>query len=129
MRNKFTFKKGFTIMEILIVIALIAIFLGLTVPFGMDFYRQQVLEEVAAEISNTLKTAQSYAQTGRGSSSWGVRFFEEEFVLFMGNNFSERDETRDRVFDFPSGINVPGEIEEVVFEIGTGYPRITKVNE
>jgi len=111
------------------VIALITLFMGMTVPFGMNFYRQQIIEEVTMEVSINLKAAQSYAQSGRANSPWGVRFFEEKYILFVGEGFEEREEMYDRVFDIPYGAEIPGEIEEVVFELGTGYPTITKRNE
>lgn len=122
------FKKSsaFTMMELLIVVVLITLFLGITVPFGMDFYRKQVLEENVAEMTNTLKIAQSNAQTGKENSSWGVRFFEEEYVLFMGNSYDEvgRDTSRDKVFSLSPGVNASG-MKEVIFRLGTGHAQIT----
>jgi len=115
-------------MELLVVVALITIFLGMTVPFGMNFYRQQIIEEVASEVSVRLKAAQSYSQAGRANSPWGVKFFEREYIMFVGDSFAERNENYDRVFSIPYGAEIPGEIEEVVFELGTGYPIITKKN-
>jgi prepilin-type N-terminal cleavage/methylation domain-containing protein len=124
MKN-FYFKKGFTLMELLIVIALIAIFVAMTVPFTMDFYKEQVVEEQTANLANNLKVAQSHAQSGKNNSSWGIKFFEDEYVLFMGDSYSdaERNTDYDKTYSISSGVTMEG-VSEIVFEKGTGNAQI-----
>lgn len=112
---------GFTLMEVLIVVVLMTLFLLLTIPFGIEFYREQVIEEQTSSLTNNLKIAQSHALSGKNDSSWGIKFFTDYYILFMGEDYDdpERDTTYDREFSLSSGIEIEG-ISEVVFEKGTG---------
>ena len=125
-------KRGFTLIELLIVIALITLFTALTVPFGISFYRRQLLEKQTADIANYLKVAQSHAQTAKNDSDWGIKFYPDDqdcikcYVMFQGESYASRSEANkayDKVFEISSGIEIEGAIE-VVFEKRTGKPSI-----
>ena len=120
-------KQGFTLVEVLVVVALITLFLFMTVPFTMDFYRDQVLEGQTSSLANNLKVAQSHARSGKNDSSWGIKFFEDNYILFMGDSYDEegRDDTYDKTFKITSGIEVEG-VSEIVFEKDTGKLFITR---
>ncbi len=117
---------GFTLIEIIIVVSLIALFVFLVTPFGLDFYREQVLEESTISIADKLKLAQSRALSEKNNSSWGVRFIHEEgkYVLFQGDSYDQRDSDYDQEFTLPSGMTIEG-INEIVYEKGTGDPYMT----
>ncbi len=117
--------KGFTLLELMIVIALMVIFAVLTLPYGMNFYRSRTVEEESRTISNVLARAQSHAITGKEDSNWGVKFFHEqnEYIFFKGERYDERDVVYDQLFRSPSGIETEG-IIEIVFEKNTGDPKI-----
>ena len=123
-------------MEILIVISLMVIFTALTVPFGVSFYRRQILGEQTATLANNLKVAQSHAQTAKNDSSWGIKFYPEDqectncYILFQGVSYnlrSEADKVFDKVFTISSGVLLEG-VSEIVFEKGTGEPSIVISN-
>ncbi len=120
---------GFTLVELLIVLALLGLFLALTIPFGTEFYREHVLQEQTAMLANNLKTVQSYAQSGKNDSSWGVRFEPGDqgctncYVLFQGDTYSERDEAHDKVYNLASGVVAEG-VVEITFEKRSGKPQI-----
>jgi prepilin-type N-terminal cleavage/methylation domain-containing protein len=121
--------KGFTLLELIIVLALLGLFLTLTIPFGMDFYRENVLQEQTSRLANNLKIAQSHAQSQKDNSSWGIKFEPTDqgctncYVMFQGNSYSERNSTYDKVFNITSGVTMEGVIE-IVFEKVTGDPQI-----
>ncbi len=116
---------AFTVVELLIVVVIIGLFSFLTIPFGFNFYSDQVLEESGANLMNNLKLAQSHAMAGRSDSSWGIKFYPEDqgcdncYVLFKGDSYNERDEAYDSVFNFYPGITAEG-MSEIIFEKGTG---------
>lgn len=116
--------SGFTLIEILIVLALLFIFTVATIPFGVELYRSRVLEEETQTISAVLKRAQSNSILGKENSSWGVVFFpeEENYVLFKGEDFTEGDSTN-QSFKISPGVSVE-QVEKVVFEKHTGNPRV-----
>ncbi len=120
---------GFTLVEILIVLALMGLFLALTAPLGIEFYREHVLQDQTATLVNNLKTAQSYAQSGKNDSSWGIRFEPDDqgctncYALFQGDTYSERDGAYDKVYNLASGVVAEG-VVEIVFEKGGGKPQI-----
>jgi prepilin-type N-terminal cleavage/methylation domain-containing protein len=120
-------KGGFTLMELLIVLALTGLFFALTIPYGMNFYRQRILDEETSKLMNNLKIAQSHAMAGKENSSWGIAFFEGYYVLFMGDYYddAERNDDYDKTFNFSSGIAIEG-ISEVVFEQSTGEPNVVE---
>ncbi len=130
------YSKGFTLVEILTVIALMSLFLFLTVPIGMDFYREQIMQEQAEMLANNLKNAQARAQAGKGDSSWGLKFEPDDqgctncYVFFKGDLYEDegRNEDYDWVFELPTGVSIEEylevKIDQIIFERGTGEPRI-----
>lgn len=71
-------KTGFTLIEILIAIAIIGLLSLLVLPNLRKFNQEQVLKQAAATFTQTLQKAKNNAQTkvkcsdGRTSSSWSV---------------------------------------------------------
>ena len=68
---KNNFKAGFTLMELLVVIGLVAFFGALVTPYGISFYDEVSLEESEAMLSQALKKCQSRAIAGKEDSDWG----------------------------------------------------------
>jgi prepilin-type N-terminal cleavage/methylation domain-containing protein len=119
--------RGFTLIELLIVLALTGLFLALTVPYGMNFYRQRILDEETSKLMNNLKIAQSHSIAGKGNSSWGVVLFEDCYILFMGDYYEDdgRNEDYDKTFNLSPGITIDG-FSEIVFEKNTGEPNVVE---
>lgn len=103
--------SAFTLVEILLVIALIAIILGFTVPIGWSFVMQNDLDVSATMAAQTLRRAQALSMAGAGGSGWGVEVSADNITLFMGNSFATRNANADEVFELPSTLNVAGDVE------------------
>lgn len=122
-KNNLTNTLGFTMMELIIVIALFVIFAVLVIPTGFNFYQEEILEQDSAILHNNLKEAQSRAAAGKNDSSWGIKFTPEDqdcddcYVLFMGESYDERDESYDEVFEISSEVEME-EDDEIVFQKG-----------
>jgi len=117
------------LVEILIVIALIIIFTLMTLPVGIDFYREQIIEGQASRLADSLKIAQSRAVAAKQDSSWGIAFHEPEegqYTLFRGGSYAQGDEYD--VFLLENNITLEGGINEIVFQKNTGRPIINPVN-
>jgi prepilin-type N-terminal cleavage/methylation domain-containing protein len=117
--------NGLTLLELMIVIGLMAVFAILTIPYGLDFYQARVTEESVRSVYSVLSRAQSHATTNKGDSSWGVKFFHEEnrYVFFKGERYDSRDVVYDQIFEMADGISMDG-VSEVVFRKNTGEPKI-----
>lgn len=62
-------KKSFTLMEMLVVLAVIALLLGVSIPFFSSFTKGAKLKTAAKDITAVLNTARSYAITYRKNYS------------------------------------------------------------
>ena len=121
--------KGFTLIEIIIVIALITLLAALVAPAGIDFYQDNIEERQALLLKTNLEKARDFAIAGKLDSSWGVKFYPDDqectdcYVFFKGNSYKKRIIAYDKVFTLSSGIDIEG-MSEVVFEKITGEPHI-----
>jgi len=73
----FKMKNGFTLVELLVVIAVIGVILGLMIPTFTSFSQSTYLKQGAEQVLNDLRAAQSRSQTGVAASDgssvcWGV---------------------------------------------------------
>ena len=109
-------KKGFTLIEFIMVAALIIMFSGLTLPVGFNSYQESTLRDQARNLENSLRKAQAMAMTGRGESNAGVRIIPEEqkYIIFEGERI-------DIIIPFPIALSVSG-ANEIVFQKSTGLP-------
>ena len=115
---------GFTFIEILLVVALIGITAGISIPVYQSFQTRNDLDISSITIAQTLRRAQLLSQAVDGDISWGVKVAVGNITLFKGENFFARDTEFDEVFSMPTSISVLG-LEEIVFEKFTGEPQNT----
>ncbi|MBL1434247.1 type II secretion system protein [Candidatus Wolfebacteria bacterium] len=111
--------KGFTFIEIILVIALIGITAGISVPVYQSFQTRNDLEVSSTTIVQTLRRAQLLSQAMDGDTSWGVNVAIGNITLFKGESFSSRNIEFDEIFSMPTSISVSG-LSEIVFEKFTG---------
>ncbi len=84
-------RQGFTLIEIVLGIAISAIILGL-VLFGFANYRQrEILKVATAEVVSVLRQARSKTLVAEGDSAYGVHFDRDQVVLFAGSNYLSAD--------------------------------------
>ncbi|GAI31119.1 unnamed protein product [marine sediment metagenome] len=96
--------RGLTIIEVLLVIGLLVILTGL-VPLSLDFYKSQQLDTHSHGIVRTLRRAQLKAMAIEDDSSFGVYLTNDNYILFKGDSYLNRDKEFDEVFDLPQIIN------------------------
>lgn len=84
LKEKFVLVKGFTLLEILIVIALFGIVVGLSIPFYQSFQVSNQLDTTTFEIVQALRRAQASTMAGEDNQIFGVHFESQKFVLFRG---------------------------------------------
>src|SRR5437870_896099 len=86
---------GFTLIEVLIVMALVTL-VGLTsVPFLSRFFTQNAVENTYEQLKGELGKAQTYAMSGKQNGSWGVHNGTGSIVLFQGSSYASRNSAFD----------------------------------
>lgn len=106
--------KGFTLLEVLLSIALIAIILGITTPVYVAFSRRNDLDLATDTATQALRRAQILSQGMSSDDNWGVEIQFGNIIIFKGNVFSTRDQNFDENFSISSAITFSGS-NEVIF--------------
>lgn len=112
-------KRGFSILELLIVISIFIILFSISTSVYNNFKRHSNLEIATSAVVEALRFAQSNAQSGKDDSKWSVEILPDKIVIFKGNNYLSRNVSFDEPFIFTSGISASG-LTEIIFEKLTG---------
>ena len=110
--------RGFSLIELILVMAIIAVLFTVSVPLAINFYNTRQLDVQESGLVQALRRAQLKAMLGEGSSSFGVDINSGRYVLFSGDSYQNRDPSLDEIFTLPGSFLVtPG---EVIFNSLTG---------
>ena len=113
--------SGFTLVELLLSLAIIAIITGMTIPIYQSFQVKNDLDLTSAILAQSLRRAQLLAEAVAADSNWGVYLQEEKMTLFKGDSYLFRDQTADEDFSIAKSIT-PGILREIIFAKFTGLP-------
>lgn len=116
--------KGFTLMELLIVVAIMVILAAVTLPIYNSFFTLAVLDSVKVEIIQNIRLAQTKALAQENDSSFGLYFEATQYTLFQGSSYSARVLSLDRIFAMPANINLSN-LLEITFAKKTGLPSVS----
>jgi len=114
---------AFTLIEIVLVIALLVLILAFAAPIGWSFVAQNDLDVSVSVAAQNLRRAQALTAAGYGGSGWGVELQSGQVILFQGSSFAGRNPDFDEVYNFPESLNVGG-AGEVDFQPLTGLPAL-----
>lgn len=117
--------KGFTLIELILVIAITAIVAALSVPFVQSFQTSTDLYTHANTITKTLRRVQQQSIVGQNDSSWGVYFDNgiKSLIVFKGDNYISRDPDFDQPIEYPAVFNLTTDFgNEFYFSIYSGQP-------
>lgn len=119
-------KKGFTLIEILLVIGIASIIFAFSAPFALDFYRKQLVEEARSNIIEAFQKARNNAMLQKSDNSSGVSFnlVDNSIVIFEGSSTSTRNQDQDQAFPISGDISISG-LTDVIFSKLTGLPSAT----
>ena len=124
MQNQTENKKGFTVIEILIVISVLGLLSLITLGFFVDYRRSQGTTQDVELISSLLYKARSDAVSSNGSSDYGVHFASSTATTFKGTTYNALD-VNNQTFSLTSGnflsiISLTSGGRDVVFNKLTG---------
>lgn len=117
-------QNGFTLLEVLLVISVIALLSGLAIPFLSAVQKRTDIDLAVGTTVRLHRRAQQLSQGMQGDSSWGVRVQSGSITLFKGLSYAARDASLDEVFQLSPSI-VPTGVQEIVYAKFTGFPQAT----
>lgn len=117
-------QAGFTLVELLLSLAVITVVAGLTLPVYASFQTRNELDLTAQKIASQLRRAQTYSRAVSGDSQWGVAVQSGAATLYKGASYATRDTTYDETVSIPGTIALSG-VSDVPFAELTGYPTTT----
>lgn len=78
------YKKGMSVVEILITIAILTIIFLITIPQFSKMRENQVLKNAVGDITSSMNNAQAQSLASVDSSEYGVRFQSDRIIIFKG---------------------------------------------
>lgn len=126
MLKKSNNNRGFTLLEVLLSVAIIGILAGLSIPVFRTMLTKNDLDIATVTTAQTLRRAQILSQAVDGDTSWGLKVQSGNITLFKGTSFATRDNNFDETFEMPNTIGMSGTIE-IVFAKFTGFPQTAGV--
>lgn len=84
-------RKGFSLTEILIVVAISIVLLTIVVSAFSGFNKNQSLNSTVSEVTSVLNEARALTLASYDNKAYGVHFQSDKVILFKGNSFSSSD--------------------------------------
>lgn len=123
--NKVLNKKiGFTLLELILVVALLAITSAIVAPIYFSAKSADDLDNSANALASSLRKAQLLSMAVEGDSSWGIKLIDEDIIIFRGVDYLSRDSSWDEIFKVNKNIKNSG-LDEIVFLKFSGRPNLS----
>lgn len=116
----FSQKNGFTLLELLLSVALMSLLAGIAAPMYLSLQAENEVAIAATTVADVLRRGQIRAQAVDGDSAWGVEMVSSTITLFKGNNFAARDQNFDENYKLTATIKLSG-LSYVVFNKFSGW--------
>ena len=125
----FNFKRGFGILEILVVLAILTLIILVVLPSFAKIRERKVLDTAVADVVSALDKAKSYSLSSVDSSEYGVHFESSQIVIFKGTVYSSMDVNNENILVFSpayiSDIGLTGGASDIYFDRLSGVPSKT----
>ena len=115
-------KNGFTMLEMIVVLAVLVMVMGVAAPFLSKFFVENYLDVTGLELQQNLRSAQSKAFASEHNSEWGVYIETDNYVLYKGVSYASRDASFDLVTKTEGKVSLSG-LDEVNFSKNFGRPN------
>lgn len=119
-------KKGFTLIEILVVLAISAVILSILLSFLNNFSRTQALDKDYLSVVSLIEQAKSASINSKQASQYGVYFASSSAVLFKGLSYISTSSSN-QIYNLNSRVSISSlnfvgsSSNQVVFDRLTGY--------
>lgn len=117
-------RHGFTLVELLVVLALLSIVLALSTGLSFPYYRRQQLITATSVALSELRQAQAEADSQLDDADHGIKAQSTGVVRFTGSSYAARTTSKDKTSLFSFPVTVSG-TTEFVFPKGGIVPQTT----
>lgn len=104
------YKKGITIIEILVVIGVLGIIFAVVLPQFSKMRELQVLKNGVGDVLSSVNKARGETLSSLDSFSYGVHFQSDKVIIFKGTVFSASDANNETI-----NLTAPASISNVTF--------------
>jgi len=116
--------KGFTLLEVLLSIAIISGMAAFSIPVYQSFQVKNDLDLAVSKTIQTLGRAQMLSQGVDGDVTWGIKIQTGSITLFKGISFNTRDVSFDEISVISQSITLaPLSLNEIIFNKLSGEPQ------
>lgn len=113
--------RGFTLIELILVVAIVSFIALLSSPFYSRFLMQNSVDNTRDQLTGSLRKAQIYSMMGKKGSSWSVNYSSNTITLYKGASFASRDPAFDEKFSVNPTVSITG-MTDISFARITGLP-------
>lgn len=130
-------RRGFTVLEVLLVVAIVSLIGGFGMPVYYSFQAKNDLDLATDVTAQVLRRAHTLSRAMVNDDGWGVYIEPEAIVLFKGSAYATRDTSFDEISSIATSVHVDDWPVEVTFAKLSGDPtgapltvtlRSTRVN-
>jgi len=130
-------KRGFTLVEMLIVIAIMVVVASAAVPLYGSLQVKAQLGESTSQIVQSIRIARANAVSGFNSTSSGIYFFinpvgADTYTIYQGGSYASRNASYDQVNTLDNALSINnigfvlvGGSIDINFARGSGKPGNT----
>ena len=122
------YNKGISLLEIIIVIAIISVLVALIIPNMSEFKKRQNLKNTVVDIVSLLNKAKLDSNSFLDSSVYSVYFATDRVVYFKGTTYSPSNPTN-QVILLNSSVTIPSGGINLTNPIGANtitFPQLTE---
>jgi prepilin-type N-terminal cleavage/methylation domain-containing protein len=123
--------RGFTLIEVLLVIVLVTSLGAMTTAFMARFLTQNAVQNAQDQIIGDLRKAQFYTMMGKQGLSWGVHYASNTITFFgTTTNFAGRGSASafDETFTVNTTVSISGLASDIIFSGTAGTPSPTSAS-
>ncbi|MFH1207737.1 MAG: prepilin-type N-terminal cleavage/methylation domain-containing protein [Patescibacteria group bacterium] len=96
---------GFSLIELMMVIGILVLLAGLSIPFYQSFQVGSQMDNTTREVASTLRRVQGLAMGSRQWSQWGVHLEAHRYIVFAGAAYNAGDPANE-IFTAPTTITI-----------------------
>ena len=116
-------QKGFTLLEVLLSLALVALLVGVSLPIYYTLFAKNNLDIAKNQVAQSLGRAAFLSSASDGDMTWGVKVLLGSVIVFKGTDYTtSRDASYDEEYSTSTAV-IPSGLAEIIFDKMTGLPK------
>ncbi len=120
--------EGMTVIELIIVIGLITLLAGLTLPFAGNFGQRNDEFAAASGVVQALRRAQFRSMLSEGGSNVWVRLVSgtgTDYMIYTGTSYATRNQDTEEIYKLPDTVGVSFSFPSTTSTLNLRFARIT----